>query len=190
MGIKNGDAHGGTTMGIWATDESAEEQLSPKILSGENRSDNIFSALPVEVPTEHANASVGNDESLAVIRTVFSDFVNDKRWICWRAISDGDGKVNKVPIDKNGKHASGALTSHATTLNAVIARINESTDLQLGFVLIGDGMGGIDLDACRDPATGVLADWAKAPPPVRVERSRDTRAPCSHVSSGTKSATL
>ena len=31
----------------------------------------------------------------------------------------------------------------------------------VGFVFNGDGLGGVDLDACRDPGTGELTSWAQ-----------------------------
>ena len=78
------------------------------------------------------------------------------RWILWR-YENGD----KIPYQTNGRRASTRNPAHWSTYAEAAASLDPERDAGLGFVFAkGDGLVGIDLDDCRDPATGAIAPWA------------------------------
>ncbi len=88
-----------------------------------------------------------------------SDLSNRNHWVCWRAV-ERDGKTTKLPVNsRTGGLASstnpGTWTDYNTALTAA-----KQHGWGVGFVFAGDGLVGIDLDACLDPATGDIAAWA------------------------------
>jgi len=77
------------------------------------------------------------------------------RWIPWRYI---DGK--KSPVDRDGRKMDGNDPANWATYEDVRSRAPE--DGGIGFAFSGDdNLGGVDLDACRDPETGELTAWAQ-----------------------------
>lgn len=85
----------------------------------------------------------------------------EAQWICWRTESR-DGTPTKVPIDPHtGAYAS--VTNAATWSDYATARAyyRETSDVDgVGFVFTADDpYAGVDLDACRNPATGDIDDW-------------------------------
>ena len=85
-----------------------------------------------------------------------------EQWVCWRT-EDRDGRPTKVPVDPmTGGYASvtrpGTWTDCATALE--YSRASEAVD-GIGFVFTADdAYAGVDLDACRVPNTGEVANWA------------------------------
>lgn len=78
-----------------------------------------------------------------------------RQWILWR-LEDGD---RKVPYQPNGRKAKSNNPSTWSTLADCQAVASQFTGL--GFVFAaGDGLFGVDLDSCRNPDTGEIADWA------------------------------
>ena len=74
-----------------------------------------------------------------------------KRWIRWKSVTDDtNGKTKKVPIGRGSWNEPSAWKAYDDVTNGKHS---------VGFVL-GEGIGGIDLDACRDPGTGALTNWA------------------------------
>jgi hypothetical protein len=88
--------------------------------------------------------------------TAFDDLAQERRWVAWRWVAKPQG-YTKVPFQPNGVPASSTDPSTWSTLA-------ELDGLQgyngVGIMLTGDGLGGIDLDHCRDPMTGHIDDWA------------------------------
>lgn len=84
------------------------------------------------------------------------------QWVCWR-VDERDGTPTKVPVaPATGGYASvadpGTWTDYET---AVAAWRNAAAVAGVGFVFTAtDPFAGVDLDACRDPATNEVADWA------------------------------
>jgi hypothetical protein len=75
-----------------------------------------------------------------------------KQWVCHR---------NKVPFQPNGDSASSTDPATWSTFEAVTAAAVRFTGI--GCVITPDDpYVGIDLDDCRDPATGVIAEWAQS----------------------------
>lgn len=82
------------------------------------------------------------------------------QWVAWRSESRDDGAPTKVPYNvRTGKRAS---STGANTWGAFYpAACAEGYDGP-GFVFAaGGGLVGIDLDGCRDPETGEIAEWAQ-----------------------------
>ncbi|USZ68528.1 hypothetical protein NGM10_02020 [Halorussus salilacus] len=93
------------------------------------------------------------------------------QWVCWRT-EDRDGEATKVPVDPaGGGYASVRDTdtwSDYATAQAY-ARATAGVD-GIGFVFTADDpYAGVDLDACREPATGEVEDWA-----IEVLRALDS----------------
>lgn len=87
------------------------------------------------------------------------------QWVCWRWQRRG-GRWTKVPIDpKSGGNAKAGEPKTWSTFAQAKAfyEAGRSTGAVagLGFEFSADDpYCGIDLDDCRDPATGVIDDWA------------------------------
>lgn len=106
----------------------------------------------------------------------------ERRWAPWAAkwnpkANKGAGKYGKIPhrADKPGVGLSNNSTRGWTTFDAAMAAYRAAPDkfAGVGYVLTGSKIGGsaadsfepgrfvgVDLDHCRDPATGVIAPWA------------------------------
>jgi primase-polymerase (primpol)-like protein len=86
----------------------------------------------------------------------------EAQWVCWRT-EDRDGHPTKVPVTPGtGDYAS--VTAPATWCDYATARAyardTEAVE-GVGFVFTADDpYVGVDLDDCRDPATGEVDDWA------------------------------
>lgn len=84
-------------------------------------------------------------------------------WVLWRLEArEAGGDPTKVPYQPNGvdKAKAGDATTWGTFLDAV-DRFERGGFTGIGYEFAGDGICGIDLDGCRDPATGKVADWAR-----------------------------
>ena len=89
-----------------------------------------------------------------------------EQWICWQEV-ERDGKPTKVPIKPY--HTSGTSNASATDpatwrdlQSALEFHQSDRVDTDgIGFVFASEtSIVGVDLDDCRDPATGDLTDWA------------------------------
>jgi primase-polymerase (primpol)-like protein len=89
----------------------------------------------------------------AASRKIASAFValeGEPRWVEWR---DDGGR--KKPITPGTRRAAEVSNPDSWT------PLSECRGPRVGIVFNGDGLGGVDLDGCRDPETGVVADWAR-----------------------------
>ncbi len=88
-------------------------------------------------------------------------------WVSWQTERPDGRKPTKVPYGPNGKASADDPSTWCTRAEA------EATAHRLpkpfgtggvGLEFAGDGnglhLGGVDLDTCRDPATGAVAPWA------------------------------
>lgn len=105
-------------------------------------------------------------------------------WVLWRTEErePGDGKPTKVPYDAAGKKAKANDASTWTSLDAVLASYEAGGYDGIGFEF-GDRCGfvGVDLDGCRNPETGEVAEWAK-----KIISQLDTYAEVSPTKTGVK----
>ena len=89
------------------------------------------------------------DNKSDCIARVFAGYLGEPRWVEWKDIAG-----NKVPYTPGTKRK--ALVDKPATWR----RLADCRGDRRGFVLNGDDLGGIDLDACRNPETGELTPWA------------------------------
>jgi len=86
-----------------------------------------------------------------------------RRWVLWkwelRQDHKGQSQWAKVPYQANGHRARSNDPSTWAIFDHILPSLPHFDGL--GFML-GDGIGGIDLDKCRDAATGILHADARA----------------------------
>ncbi len=82
------------------------------------------------------------------------------QWVLWKTI-ERDGKTTKIPLSVFGKAASSTDAKTWTSFDNAVSTFDAANQSGIGFVFTAtDGFCGIDLDGCRDPETGCVADWA------------------------------
>ena len=83
------------------------------------------------------------------------------RWVGWR-LEVRDGKPTKVPYIATDATPRASTTDPATwtDFTTALATYQEGALDGIGFVL-GDGFFGLDIDDCRDPASGAITEEAK-----------------------------
>jgi hypothetical protein len=88
-----------------------------------------------------------------------AELLNRKQWVLWKTVTR-DGKSTKLPYQTNGQNAK---TNDPSTWNNFETCLLASDCYEgPGFVFSADDPYlGIDLDGCRDPQTGEVAEWAK-----------------------------
>jgi hypothetical protein len=90
------------------------------------------------------------------------------RWVAWQTERNPEGRVTKVP---KSPHGGNARSNDPTTWGTLAEAQKREAALDkphglggIGIELgdLGNGMaiGGLDLDSCRDPATGAIEQWA------------------------------
>jgi KaiC/GvpD/RAD55 family RecA-like ATPase len=83
------------------------------------------------------------------------------QWVLWKTIERG-GKPTKVPYQVNGDEAKSNDPATWDRFEFVLDRYERGGYDGVGFVFAEcGGLAGVDLDGCRDPATGKVADWAR-----------------------------
>ena len=103
---------------------------------------------------------------MSLIRPDFNSVPDELRdlnqWVLWKIITRG-GKPTKVPFSVYHKPASSTDEATWSSFECVVMRYDESQYAGIGFVFRnGCGYLGVDLDGCRDPNTGIMADWSLA----------------------------
>jgi hypothetical protein len=88
-----------------------------------------------------------------------------QRWVCWKQVpkpgKDGVIKLAKVPIALDGSSEGWTNPQKWGTLAQCLAKKKAEALNGVGFVFNGDGIVGIDIDGCRNPATGEISDWGQ-----------------------------
>jgi hypothetical protein len=86
----------------------------------------------------------------------------EKRWVLWRLemVRNNRGELvpTKVPYQRNGAHASSTDRGTWCSYPDAQAAVNSFTGVG---VMMGEGLGCVDLDHCVDPNTGKIAPWAR-----------------------------
>lgn len=83
-----------------------------------------------------------------------------ENWIRWKIVTRNGDKPTKVPIQHTGSTASSTDPTTWASFDEVVAY--EHVGDGAGFVFPLDrSMFGVDLDGCRDPKTGKVAEWAR-----------------------------
>jgi len=105
-------------------------------------------------------ADIGNDFIPAI-----NELAGRDQWVAWKLLTrPGAAKPTKPPVNPH----TGGLASHSdprtwSSYARAEARAKRDSLAGVGFVLTeDDDYTGIDLDKCRDPATGQIEPWAQA----------------------------
>jgi hypothetical protein len=110
----------------------------------------IDATAALRLPINHGGQRKAMENSFAVIKA-FQGRIDDPIWVEWREVGPGKKKVPYVPGTKRK-----ALVNDPKSWG----KFEQCRSDLRGIVFTGDGLGGIDLDACRDPESGALAPWA------------------------------
>jgi putative DNA primase/helicase len=99
-----------------------------------------------------------------VVENIPEEFTERPQWVCWR-LEEREGKQTKVPYiaGTNRRASSTDLMTWRTFRQALAAyEAGEPPYDGIGFVFCSaDPFVGIDLDDCRDPESGAVAEWAQ-----------------------------
>lgn len=80
-------------------------------------------------------------------------------WVLWKMAGE---RPTKKPFQVDGSPAKANDPSTWTTFDAVVARFEQGGYDGIGYEFsVSDGLCGIDLDGCRNPETGQVAEWAR-----------------------------
>jgi len=84
------------------------------------------------------------------------------QWTCWR-LEERNGKTTKVPYNAaSGHRASSTDSATWASYEEAVEAVEDGGYNGVGFVFSsGDPYTGIDLDKCRNPQTGEVAEWAQ-----------------------------
>lgn len=106
-----------------------------------------------------------------------------RQWVLWKMVAREDGEEKtKVPFQPNGRKAKAGDPSTWNEFASVLRCHSGGQYDGIGFEFADDGnLCGIDLDGCRDPQTGRVAEWAKS-----IIVDLDTYAEVSPSMSGVK----
>jgi hypothetical protein len=84
-----------------------------------------------------------------------------EQWVCWRE-QERDGRQTKVPVDPNTDGFVSATDPETWGTFDETRAYAGANGIGVGFVFTeADPFVGVDLDKCRVPATGTVAEWAK-----------------------------
>jgi hypothetical protein len=81
------------------------------------------------------------------------------RWILWRWVKRPGGKLDKLPVRIAGDNASAFDPGNQMTFEEAVDRLGVTRGAEGIAIVLGAGLGGVDLDACLG-ADGNLTDWA------------------------------
>jgi archaellum biogenesis ATPase FlaH len=102
------------------------------------------------------------------------------QWVLWTTIQRD--KPTKVPYQPNGDFAKANDAATWSAYDVVCAAYEQGGYDGIGFEFaLDDPFCGIDLDGCRDPETGIVAEWAK-----KIILELDTYAEVSPSETGIK----
>ena len=94
-----------------------------------------------------------------------------QRWVVWKwerarnkKTGELTGKWTKVPYQPRNPNENAENDNPSTwgSYNEALARVEEGAADGIGFNLLDSDIGAVDLDKCRDPETGAIAEWALA----------------------------
>ena len=87
------------------------------------------------------------------------------RFVCWKNVpkpgKDGVTKIAKVPFTPDGSASGWTDPMKWGTFAECVAKAKAGGFNGIGMVFNGDGYVGIDIDGCRNPANGEIAEWAR-----------------------------
>ncbi len=85
------------------------------------------------------------------------------QWVLWNFAIGTDGKPTKYPYQWNGRWKARSNDPKTwSTYLSIAATYRAGGFSGIGFVFSADDpFYGVDFDGCRDPETGIIADWAR-----------------------------
>jgi KaiC/GvpD/RAD55 family RecA-like ATPase len=85
------------------------------------------------------------------------------QWVVWKVASrSGGDKPTKLPFQLNGQLASASDPATWCAFDDAVSKYSEGGFEGIGFEFTReDEFCGIDLDGCRNPATGMVSGWAR-----------------------------
>lgn len=84
------------------------------------------------------------------------------QWVVWKLVTRDDDKPTKVPFSTNRRGAKANDPTTWDTLEAAWEAYESDNYSGVGYMFAADDpFCGIDLDGCRDPESGKVADWAR-----------------------------
>jgi putative DNA primase/helicase len=97
-----------------------------------------------------------------IIENIPEELKARRQWVAWKLEHRGS-ELTKVPYDpRSGRRARSNDLMTWVTFEEALAAVEAGHYAGVGFVLCsGDPYTGLDLDHCRDPETGEVAQWAK-----------------------------
>ena len=94
------------------------------------------------------------------LAAIFGDLADAGRWVGWKEVGNGDDR-KKLPFSAvTGESAGWDDPGKWVSLDQAFTFAENAGMIGVGIVL-RDGLGGVDLDECRDPETGEIAGWAR-----------------------------
>jgi AAA domain/Primase C terminal 2 (PriCT-2) len=99
---------------------------------------------------------------LTELPPALSHLREQKVWLCWCWFWNGK-KWTKPPrrVDNPERNASSSDPATWGSYEEAVEQVRAGRANGIGFALKGLNIGGVDLDHCRDPATGVIDPWAE-----------------------------
>jgi len=84
------------------------------------------------------------------------------RWVLWKTV-ERNGKPTKVPFQVGGREAESDNPETWDTFEFALTCYEDGGYDGIGFMFGKEpgGFVGVDLDGCRDPESGTIADWAR-----------------------------
>ncbi len=122
------------------------------------------SQRPTASPTAAQGQGEASQEPGVKATAIPSELRARPQWVGWKSVpTPGAKKPRKLPVDpKNGKAASSTDPSTWTSYDTAIAAVKRYGLAGVGFVFTaGDSFCGVDLDDCRNPDTGEIAECAQ-----------------------------
>ena len=97
------------------------------------------------------------------ITTCLEELTRLARWMVWRWVDAPNGRRTKPPFraDDPSVHAKSNDPATWASYAVAIQACEQGLADGIGFALMNSGLAALDLDNCRDPASGVLAPWAQ-----------------------------
>lgn len=112
------------------------------------------------------NNNISNDINFSELDDII-ELVEREKWINWKLVKeeveDGEDKEKKVPVDFSGTPIDATDETNWMKYEQAKKAVQDMNDADgMGFVFSDDDdVMGIDLDDCRDPATGEVDEWAR-----------------------------
>ena len=109
------------------------------------------------------HSAINGDQTPQVVKDKIPIALRElSQWVLWKTVNRKGDTPTKVPFQLNGKPAKANDQTTWASFEQVWERYERGGYTGIGFEFCAsDPFCGIDLDGCRNPKTGKLADWAR-----------------------------